>query len=205
MFPLFIDLRERLAVVVGGGPVGRRKTTALLAAEAHVRLVCLEPRPTDETADHLEWLKEPFCPEHLTGAVLVCAAATAEVNRQVVAAAREQGLWVNCADPPELGDCFLPSVVRRGDFTLAIGTAGAAPALSRQVRLRLEKQFDAAFGEWVALLAELRPLIQSAIADPRQRRRLFKDLSRWPWLRLLRHRGIDHVREEMLARVRKRL
>ena len=36
MFALFVDLTDRLSVVVGGGPVGQRKARALLEGRSHV-------------------------------------------------------------------------------------------------------------------------------------------------------------------------
>src|SRR5207302_5517704 len=49
MYPLFLNMNGRLAVVVGGGDTGRRKARALFDAGARVRLVCLEPCPADGT------------------------------------------------------------------------------------------------------------------------------------------------------------
>jgi siroheme synthase-like protein len=199
MFPLFLNLKNRLAVVVGGGAVGRRKAAALLRAGARVRLVCLETRPAQEVSADLEWRAEPFRAEHLAGADLVFAAGPAEVNRQVADEAGRRGLWLNRADDPATSDFFVPATVHRGAFVLAIGTGGAAPGLAARVRAWLEREFDDAFGRWVAILAELRPLVRDRIADAQTRRRLWRQLTARHWLRQLRRGGTAEVRRAMLA------
>src|SRR4051794_7784880 len=101
MFPVFIDLTNRLAVVVGGGPVGRRKTAALRRAGARVRLVCLEPRPAEMVDEGVDWLVESYAPHHLDGAALVFAAGPPALSERVVADARARGTWVNSASEPK--------------------------------------------------------------------------------------------------------
>ena len=202
MYPLFLHLEGRLCVVIGGGAVGLRKTKALLDAGACVRVVCREQRPPEETSPFLEWLHEPYKLAHLDGAVLVFAAAVPEINHRVVADARARGIWVNSATEPEMGDFLVPAVVRRGDFVLAVSTHGAAPALAQEVRRRLENYFDDSFGRWVAILAELRTVVLTTVADPDQRHALFERFCSWDWLELLRHEGSESVRAAMLAEVK---
>jgi precorrin-2 dehydrogenase/sirohydrochlorin ferrochelatase len=192
MFPVFLDLTGRLVVVVGGGAVGLRKARAALAAGAVVRVV----DPEADAGPEFAHIPEPYRCEHLDGASLVFAAAPPAVNARVVADAKARGVWVNAATEPEQGDFSLPSVVRRGDFVLAVGTSGAAPALARRVREKLEAEFDAAFAEWVRLLNELRPEA-FAITDPDVRRELLDSLAEWHWLDRLRAEGPDAVRTAM--------
>ncbi len=199
MYPLLLDLTGRLCLVVGGGSVGRRKADTLLSAGACVRLVCLEASAS--SAPGLDWLHESYRSDHLDGVTLAFAAASSAINRLVTANARARGIWVNVADRPEEGDFHVPASVRRGDLLVTVSTGGAAPALARQLRQRLETTFDEAYGQWVALLAELRPLILERVVDAERRRRLFRHLARPRWLRRLRTENVEVVRAAMRAAV----
>jgi precorrin-2 dehydrogenase/sirohydrochlorin ferrochelatase len=194
MLPLFLDVTGKRVVVVGGGPVGRRKAAAAAAAGAAV--VVVDPRPLADLPG-IEHVAEPYRAEHLAGARLVFAAAPPEVNARVAAEAAVRGIWVNTATDPAAGDVFVPAVVRSGGLTLAVGTGGAAPALARRVREKLEAEFDETFAEWVRLLDEARPLVLQSVADPGRRRALLDGFADWPWLARLRAEGADAVRAAM--------
>jgi len=198
MFPIFLDLRDRLAVVVGGGAVGRRRAASLRAAGAGVRLICLEPRPSDEIDPGITWLVEPYTAAHLEGASLVIAAGPREVSARVVADARARGIWVNCASDAAAGDFQVPAVIRRGELLLALSTGGASPTLTGRLRQMLEAEFDDAYVRWVQILAELRPLVLERFAGPRQTEILDR-LCRWHWLERLRCEDAASVRSDMLA------
>jgi precorrin-2 dehydrogenase/sirohydrochlorin ferrochelatase len=202
MLPLFLNVTGRLCVVIGGGPVGRRKARVLVEAGAVVRLVCLEPSPDDGDHSGLQWIRAPYQPRHLDGAMLVFAAASPEINRQVVADAQARGLLVNAATEPEGGDFFLPAVVRRGPLTIGIGTEGTAPALAAAMRLLVEEQLDPAFTRWAELLAELRPGLLASIADSGLREQVLRHLCRPAWLERLRLEDPEQVRAAMLDEAR---
>jgi precorrin-2 dehydrogenase/sirohydrochlorin ferrochelatase len=133
--------------------------------------------------------------------VVAFACATPEVNAQVVIDCRERGVWVNTASAPTEGDFALPAVVRCGAFTLAAGTGGASPALARRVREKLEREFDAAFADWVRVLAEVRGTVLATVADEVRRRELLDSFADWHWLSRLRAEGADAV----LAAMRKQV
>jgi precorrin-2 dehydrogenase/sirohydrochlorin ferrochelatase len=201
MFPLFLDVQDRLCVVIGGGSVGQRKATALLDSGARVRTICLENRPVHLDSPRLEWLTEPYAAEHLRDAALVFAAASPQVNQRVIRDARSRGIWVNAADDPANGDFYVPAAVRRGSFMVAVGTGGAAPGLAQAVRIMLESQFDENFGTWVALLSEMRSIVLATVADVSQRRMLFARLCEWDWLERVRREPVAVIRTAMLAEI----
>jgi precorrin-2 dehydrogenase/sirohydrochlorin ferrochelatase len=203
MFPVFLKLNGRRVVVVGGGSVGRRKALAALAAGAAVRVIDPAPRPADLTDPRLEWLPQPYRPDHLAGAALVFAAATPAVNASVVADATARGIWVNTASDPAAGDFTLPASFAVGGLAVAVGTGGAAPALARRVRDRLTGQFDPAYADWVAVLGRVRALVLDAIGDEPTRRDWLDRFADWPWLERIRRDGPEAAFAAMAEEVRR--
>lgn len=197
MFPIVLDLTDRLIVLVGGGAVGLRKLSALGGSGASVRLI--DPRSLPNLPPEVTHVAESYRAEHLEGASLCFACATPEVNARVVADGRSRGVWVNAATAPEAGDFALPAVVRRGELTLAIGTGGASPALAKRIREKLEAEFDAAFAEWVRVLAEVRRDVLVTIPDEVRRRELLDSFAEWEWLARLRAEGGAAVLAAMRA------
>lgn len=195
MLPISLNLSGRLVVVVGGGAVGLRKLSALGGTGAVIRLI--DPEPQTNLPPAVAHITEAYRAEHLDGAALVFACATPEVNVQVVGDARERGVWVNAATSPDDGDFALPAVVRRGDLTIAVSTSGASPALARRIRERLETEFDAAFAEWVRVLAEVRREVLAAVPDEERRRELLDSFAGWAWLERLRADGADTILASM--------
>ena len=111
-FPICVDLRGRLCVVVGGGRVALRKVRALLSAQARVRVVALEIDAQIAERTDVECVTSAYDAALLRGATLVFAATDdAQINRQVHEDATERGLLVNVADTPELCSFIVPSVI----------------------------------------------------------------------------------------------
>lgn len=197
MFPVLLNVADRIVVVVGGGPVGQRKARTLRKAGAQVRII--DPmRDVTFAEPGVDWVAEPYRAEHLAEAALVIAAATSDVNAVVVADALARGLWVNSASEPA-GNVVFPASFALGELTMAVSTGGASPALARQLRDKLRDELDPAIVEWVAVLARVREAVQAA--NPAERETLLKSFAEWAWLERIRRDGSAVVLAEMLALV----
>ncbi len=155
MFPVFLELEGRRVLVVGGGKVAAAKLGGLLEAGARVTVVAPEVGP-ELRREGVEVRERPFEPADLDGAWFVVAAAPAEVNRQVAAAAEERRIFVNAVDDPASGSAYTGGVFRRGGVTVAVSTEGASPALAGLLREGLEAVIPDDIERWVDKARALR-------------------------------------------------
>jgi siroheme synthase-like protein len=151
-YPVSLDLGGRPCVVVGGGAIAHRRVEALLEAGAAVTVVSPGLTPPLEDlvrGGRIRHVARAYSPGDLAGAALALAAADdATVTPAVAREARERGIWLNAADDPTHCDFILPGVVRRGVLTVAVGSGGASPALTRALREYLDRELG---DEWTAL------------------------------------------------------
>ena len=116
-FPVFLDLKGRRCLVVGGGDGAAAKAAQLARAGAQVAIVAatLSPALRDAVrcgaATHLA---RQFAPSLLVGAVLVMVAdETRAVSEAVSVAARARRIPVNVTDDVPLSSFIMPAIVDR--------------------------------------------------------------------------------------------
>jgi precorrin-2 dehydrogenase/sirohydrochlorin ferrochelatase len=135
----------RRCLVIGGGTVAERKIAGLLEAGAAVTVIS-----PDISENIVRWSKQNavnfiarrYRPGDLAGYEIVFVATDdKEVNGAAYVEGRERGVWVNAADDPTHCDFILPSVLRRGDLTVAVSSGGSSPELARTIREELEFYF----------------------------------------------------------------
>lgn len=200
-YPVFLQLNNKLCVIVGGGDVAVRKAATLLECGAAVRVVSPVFAPELEAltvSGQIEAIRTPFDATALKNAYLVIAATSdVGVNHYVADCCRERGIPVNVVDAPELCDFIVPATIRRGPLTIAVSTGGNAPAMARQIRERLEEEFDEAYGDVLLALGEARTRILNEIPDPARRKRLFTALARADLVSARRSGGADALHKEI--------
>lgn len=184
MIPVLLDVNGKAVLVVGAGHVGQRKAEAFRAEGAEVTLWDLKTAPPQKTTrgEVLERLR-PFD-------LLVLATDDSAYNEWLSACARELGIWCNRADAGSLGDFQTLSTVRRGPLSIAIGTEGEAPGLSKSLAKALDQGLPKDLGTAVSEIGDLRRAMLAAPEEDKDRLRaaLKRDIEalvakvtdRWP-------------------------
>ena len=180
MYPVSLEITDKLCVVVGGGSVAERKVLGLLTAGAQVRVI--SPQLTEtiiELADdgRIEWLERGYEQGDLVGALLVFAATDSrEVQEAVVLEAGLEGQLVNVIDEPASCSFQVPAVIRRGDLTLTVSTGGKSPAVAAMVRRTLAESFGEEYSQLLDLMSRLRDQVLSGDRDCAERKILFQNV-----------------------------
>lgn len=176
-YPVFLDLRDRLCVVVGGGLVALRKVESLIGAGARVRVVSPEVAPEIQDLEGVELELKPYESRDLAGAHLVIAATDDEaVNQAVSRDAAKRRIFCNVVDRPEECSFIVPSLVEQGPIKIAISTGGLSPALAKRLRMELGAMIGEEYEILARILGALRPLVLSQEGGHEAHKRVFEVL-----------------------------
>ncbi len=205
LYPIFLNLREKRCVVVGGGAVASHKVEKLLSCGAHITVISPNLTSALESAaarGELEHIRDEYESHYLGKAFMVFVACGDEAtNLRIAADCAARDIMINVVDVPELCGFFVPAVVSRGPLSIAVSTAGASPAFARFLREELESCYGEDYGKFVAFLGELRPKIRTAIADPVKRRELYLELARTNFFELFQSLSPEALEREVASMI----
>jgi len=179
-YPIYLDIRNRNCLVVGGGSVGTRKVMTLLDCSATITVV--SPVVTNELRElannnAITLTKRPFQVSDLKGNILVIGVTDdQELNLQIHAEAERLGMLCNIADHPEACNFILPSIMRRGDLSIAISTSGNSPAFAKKLRKDFEKQFGNEYADFLKLMGFVRKKLLAQNNEPECHKKVFEQL-----------------------------
>jgi len=200
-FPIFLNIRDRDCLVIGGGQVAARKVYLLHRAGGRVTVI--SPELCDELlrwadAGDISYNKKEFEPADIAGqAVVIAATDNQQVNQQVSELAKSQGIPVNVVDNPELCTFITPSIIDRDPVQIAISTGGSSPVLARLLRAKLETQIPSGYGRLALLLERFRERVKQRFSGSDEIRRFWEDILEGPIADML-IAGKDEAAEKAL-------
>ena len=159
-YPVFINVKERRCVVIGGGNIGQEKVEKLIDCDADV--VVISPEVNAQVreraeAQELTWVRRAYRSGDLEAAFIAIAATDDnDVNRQIANEAEERNVLLNVVDVTHLCTFIAPSVATRGEVTIATSTGGASPALARTFREKLSTSRILEYADLAPVLSDAR-------------------------------------------------
>ena len=160
-FPFFLQLNKLPCLVVGGGSVAERKLDLLIKANADITVISLD------FSDYILELSKNMILNVLQMNILkileenkyrfvISATNDVSLNEQVAKDCKKHNIIVNVVDQPEICDFIFPSILERGDITVAVSTGGASPVLARVLRTKLETMVPASYGKLADIVSSNR-------------------------------------------------
>ena len=210
-YPVALDLRGRVAVVIGGGPLAEAKVSGLRHAGARVTVITPAPtRRLEQLASEGAILlrRREYRDGDLDGAHLAIAALETAEERRLHATiwreAEQRRVLLNAADDAQYCHFIAPAVHRQGDVTVAVSTGGASPALAVRLRDAIARRVGPEYGELASVLSALRTVVAQTVPDHAARARLWHTIvaSREVWRRL-RRGDAEGARSRIAMLVRK--
>jgi uroporphyrin-III C-methyltransferase/precorrin-2 dehydrogenase/sirohydrochlorin ferrochelatase len=184
-YPVFLDLRNQLCIVLGDGKFAVEKAAALREAGANVHVI-----PSRD-----------YRPGALAGARLVVdASEDPEINRQSWEEAEAAGILINVVDRPAQCRFIAPAIVNRDPLLIAISTSGESPYLASALRARIERWFGPEWGPFVSLVGAVRRRLRKEGVPIDEQTRRYRRLASSDVLRLLRA-GRTSEAESAAARI----
>lgn len=177
-YPVFLDVKGKNCLVVGGGTVGARKVATLEKCGATVTMIsdCFSPACDDVKKTSI-CIEKKYERKDVNGMFLVFAAThDADVNQQIKADASRLNILCNVADAPDNSDFLLPSIVDRGDLILAISTSGSSPAMAKKIRQDLESRFGPEYAQLLVLMGTIRKKLLSSGHAPDKHKEILHTL-----------------------------
>jgi len=209
-YPVLLNIQDKPCLVVGGGPVGARKTTGLLRSGARVTVVspafceqfnALREKPM--FCKKMVCMKKEYEITDLEGMSIVFAATgNAQLNKQIMQDTRQQNMMCNIVDAPDDSNFILPSVVQQGDLILAVSTSGKSPALSKKIRKELEQHFGPEYQKMLFVMGNIRKRLLAQEHAPKRHKKIFYTLIETGLLEMIKvgdEKKINSVLNDLLG------
>jgi uroporphyrin-III C-methyltransferase/precorrin-2 dehydrogenase/sirohydrochlorin ferrochelatase len=197
-FPIFLNLKQKKCLVVGGGEVSFRKASLLIQAGASVKVVSPKLCKAFTRLPGIEYIPDQFQAAHLNDITLVIAATdNIGINEEISNEAKKRNIPVNVVDNPALCTFIMPAILDRSPLMVAFSTGGASPVLARILRGKLETLIPPGYARLVTFAAKFRQTVKARINHPGKRRIFWEDVLEGPIAEKVLS-GNDQSAEDML-------
>lgn len=179
--PIFLDLKGRKVLVIGGGRIAAEKLKKLMPCEADVLVITKEVKDEyiEEQAKSGKIKLEirEFSESDLEGVFIVISATdNSEFNQRVYDLCSSRNIPVNSVDQKDKCSFIFSAEIRRGDLTIAVSTGGASPGLAARIRNQIDDLISNEAEKYLDLIKQARENIKLRETNIEKRAEILKDI-----------------------------
>lgn len=194
-FPMFIELKHRKCLVVGGGQIAFRKVKTLMDFGADVCVAAKEILPCILEMEGVCCMEKEFEPSDIADFTLVVAATDEkELNSRISEICREKNIPVNAVDQIEDCSFIFPAYVKEGEVVAAFSSGGLSPVTAQYLKAQIRPILTPHLGDVAAFLGSIREMVHKCTKTEAQRKQIYKEL-----LQIGLERGTLPLEEEIAA------
>ena len=159
-FPMALRFDNKRILLVGGGNIAVFKLKKLVLFNP-LALICVSKKFSEEfvneNVEPMEMFEREFSFEDLENVdVVIVAIDDPELQRKIYKKCQEMKVLCNCVDLLDCCDFIFPSLVKRGDITIAVNSNGRLPGFSAVMKNYLEEILPIGMEKTFKELVELR-------------------------------------------------
>ena len=176
-FPMFIELKQKKCLVVGGGPIAARKIQALLEFGGDVTAIATTFSDAVEQMVGIRKICRGFEENDLDEVDLVVAATDdPQLNHEIARRCKASRIPVNAVDQPEDCSFLFPAYRKQGEVVAAYSSGGQSPAIAQYLKAASAEILTKELGDLAARLGELRTRVKTEIANANDRKRFYQEV-----------------------------
>lgn len=179
LYSIYFDLKNKTAIVIGGGPVALRKIKGLLAADAKV--ICIAPEISKEIKKikNVTIYNEKFTLEHLekyNPIILINASGNKEVDSMVSQQIKNKNILYNSVDNPDACNFYVPAAIKKKDLMISVSTGGSSPFMAAYIKKKISKLIDP---RWILAMNEIakkRKKLKASSLNQKDKNKVYRNL-----------------------------
>lgn len=176
-FPMFVDMKNKKCLIVGGGVVALRKARMMQEFEAKVRVIA--PVPVKELCEtkgiYVEEREFSFLDLEEQDMV-IAATNLVELNEEIAVECKKRGIPVNVVNLPEAGSFICPAYEKTGSVVAAFSSGGKNPAITQYLKSKVKPWMTKELAEQAEYLGSIRPKVKQQVQDKGKRKLAYEQL-----------------------------
>lgn len=197
-YPIFLDMKDRPVLVVGGGYVALQKIEVLLKSGAKIKVVTKELIAKEILDFNVPLEIREYKEEDILGvSVVVAATNNSKINSLIYSHSKKHNVLLNAVDDKENCDFILGAIANHGDITVTVSTGGHSPIMAKKIRDKIDLLLGEEYEILLKELSKYRTLAYGTLEV--EERKVFFDFLSENFDKLLKQPKLVKEKYEFLA------